>query len=148
MNMSPSPWLYNFLKQYERFRPTAYLPTPKDVPTIGWGHTKGAKLGDTCTSDQAQAWLEQDVAGAVASCNRLIHVPLNQCQFDALCSLMFNCGTAPLVGTLGSLLNAKDYAGAAQQFKRWDRQAGKELPGLENRRIAEMNHFLTPDANA
>lgn len=147
--MTPSPWLANFLKQYERFRPTAYKPTPNDVWTCGYGHTKGVTQTTTCTMAQALEWLEDDISErAVLPVCRLVNVPLTQCQFDALCSLVFNCGPDPLEKTLGQLLNAKDYAGAAAQFKRWDRQAGKELDGLEKRRIAEMNHFLTPDANA
>ena len=27
LSMVPSPWLYAFLKQYERFRPTTYAAT-------------------------------------------------------------------------------------------------------------------------
>lgn len=147
--MTSSPWLTQFLKTYERFRPTAYKPTPNDVWTIGYGHTEGVKEGDTCTMAQALAWLVGDVATrAVAPVCRLVNVPLTQNQFDALCSLVFNCGAYPLTHTLGTLLNRGDYAGAAQQFKRWDYQAGKELPGLEARRVAEMNHFLGLDGAA
>lgn len=142
--MTPSSWLYNFLKSYERFRPTAYKPTAKDVWTLAWGHTRGVKQGDTCTTSQGEEWLSQDTADAQHEVNTLIHVPLTQNQYDALVSLVFNCGPDPLTHTLGSLLNAKDYAGAAAQFKKWDYQAGQPLDGLEKRRVAEMNHFLTP----
>lgn len=145
MTMQPSPWLWNFLKQYERFRPTAYLPTQHDKWTCGWGHTKGVTQATICTQAQAQQWLEDDVAEAVSEVNRLVKVTINQAQFDALVSLTFNAGPGPLLKTLGARLNAGDIAGAAAQFKKWDWQAGVEIEGLEKRRIAEMNHFLGTD---
>lgn len=141
-DMAPSPWLYAFLKAQEQFRPTAFRPTKRDVWTIGYGHTKGVKEGDTCTTAQAEEWLQQDVVTAVMAVRNLVKVALTQNQFDALVSLIYNCGPEPLEKTLGQQLNAGNYNGAAGQFKRWDYQAGKELPGLETRRVAEMNHFL------
>lgn len=144
--MTPSGWLLTFLEAYERFRPTAYPATAseraKGIWTIGWGHTKGVKEGDTCTRAQAEQWLREDIAEAVREVLALCHVTLTQNQFDALVSLVFNCGPAPLQMTLGKLLNAGNYAGAAAEFKKWDRQAGKELDGLEKRRVAEAKHFL------
>ncbi len=139
--MTPSQWLYDFLKTYERFRPTAYLPTRNDRWTVGYGHTTGVKEGDTCSLAQAEEWLHQDIVNAVHLVSTRVTVPLTQNQFDALVSLIFNCGEEPLDKTLGHLLNAGDYVGAAAQFRRWDRQAGKELPGLEKRRIAEAARF-------
>ena len=40
----------------------AYLPTAHDVPTIGWGHTKGVYMGQIITLEGAQAMFEEDVA--------------------------------------------------------------------------------------
>lgn len=142
LNMVPSPWLFAFLKTYERFRPTAYKPTQNDVWTAGWGHTKGVTQATVCTQAQAQEWLQDDVAESVLAVCRLVHVPLTQNQFDALVSLVFNAGSAPLYKSLGVALNQSRYSDAAAQFKRWDYQAGVELPGLESRRVAEANHFL------
>lgn len=143
--MTPSAWLYAFLKQYERFRPTAYLPTPRDVPTIGYGHTRGVKMGDTCTMAQAEEWLAQDVVGASMAVNAYVTKPLTQNEYDALVSLTFNIGTGAFgTSTLLRKLNAGDMAGAALEFPKWDRQAGATLPGLLARREAEKAHFLTP----
>lgn len=143
--MVPSQWLYDLLESYEKFRPTAYPATAaeraKGIWTIGYGHTHGVKEGDTCTMTQAIAWLHEDVGKAVAAVLALVHVKLTQNQFDALVSLVFNCGPDPLSHTMGSMLNASNYAGAAAEFKRWDRQAGKELDGLEKRRLVEAAHF-------
>src|SRR5262249_10281827 len=107
--MTPSSWLFVFLKQYERFRPTAYCATPaeraKGIWTIGYGHTLGVKEGDTCTLDQAQRWLEQDTAASAHDVGAYVKVPLNQNQFDALCSLRFNIGgTAFAHSTLVDML--------------------------------------------
>jgi lysozyme len=140
--LTPSPWLYAFLRGFERFRPTAYLPTPRDRPTIGYGHTRGVKMGDTCTLAQALSWLQEDAQEAVGEVRRFVQVLLSQNEFDALCSLTFNCGPNPLELTLGHKLNAGDYAGAADEFLVWDKQKGRRLPGLDSRRIAERTHFL------
>lgn len=140
-HLKPSPWLFSFLKSYERFRPTAYKPTSTDKWTIGYGHTKGVKQGDTCTMDQALVWLAEDVQAAVDAVLQLVNAPLNQNQFDALVSLVFNTGPEPLEKTLGHLLNGGNYLGAADQFKRWHFQANKSLAGLEDRRVAEAAHF-------
>lgn len=93
--------------------------------------------------EQAIEWLQADVAMRAALwVNKLVTVKLNQNQFDALCSLVFNCGIHPLQRTLGTYLNKGDYADAAIQFLLWDKQDDITLPGLENRREAEKAHFL------
>lgn len=141
--MTPSPDCYAFIKNAERYRPTAYLPTPHDVPTIGWGHTKGVKMGDTCTTAQAEAWLQQDVASAANDVNNAVKVSINQHQFDALVSLTFNIGVDAFNGsTLLRKLNATDVQGAAGQFAVWNKQGGRVLPGLVTRRAAEAALFL------
>ena len=77
-----------------------------------------------------------------------IGVDLNQGQFDALVSLAFNIGgPAFRASTLARKLNAGDYSGASDQFKRWnksrDHKTGelRPLQGLTNRRAAEQAMF-------
>ena len=82
----------NIIKEHEALRLKAYLPTPNDVWTIGWGHTKTAKQGMTITEAQAEVLLSSDVAWAEAAVNQLVKVPLTQNQFDALVSFTFNLG--------------------------------------------------------
>ena len=138
-----STWVYDLLKSYEKFRPTAYLPTKKDKWTIGWGHTAGVKEGDTCTVAQAETWLHDDMATAVSAIHAHCTADLTQAQFDALVSLVFNIGAGAFEeSTLLRKLNDKDYGGAAVEFPKWDRQAGVELDGLERRRLAEQKRFL------
>ena len=131
-----------FIKSFEGFRSAPY----KDgggVWTIGYGSTHHVGP-DTppITESQALELLAEDVAPAEHDITSLIHVPLEQCQFDALVSLRFNCGTAPLHGTLGKLLNGADYDGAANQFTKWCHDNGKMIPGLLRRRQAECKVFL------
>ena len=42
------------IKEFEGLRLKAYIPVKGDVPTIGWGHTKGVKMGDRITKAQAE----------------------------------------------------------------------------------------------
>jgi len=122
-------------------------PGTKAAPwTIGYGHTAGVKQGDTCTLEQADKWLSDDILFAQTAVNRLVTVPLTQHQFDALVDFTFNLGAGALAGsTLLKLLNAKDYAGADAQFARWVRAGGGVLPGLVKRRALEAAWFNTKD---
>lgn len=132
------------IKYWEELRLEAYLPTPNDVWTIGWGHTKGVKKGDTITVEEAKDFLREDIAWAEAAVNDLVKVKLNQNQFDALVSFVFNVGTTNFKkSTLLKKLNAGDYNGAAEQFPRWNKQKGKVLNGLVKRRADEMQYFLS-----
>lgn len=50
------------LKSQEGLRNKTYIPTPGDVPTIGYGHTgKYAKPGAYITDDQAESLLKSDI---------------------------------------------------------------------------------------
>lgn len=130
------------VKEFEALRLQAYMPTPDDVPTIGYGHTKGVKMGDTCTEEEAQAWLREDLAEAEACVEEAITAVLTDNEFSACVSLAYNIGChAFKESTLAKRLNDADYDGARAQFLRWDRQAGRQLAGLTRRRKAEADLF-------
>lgn len=131
------------IKKREALRLKAYLDTG-GVPTIGYGHTHGVKLGDVCTQEQAERWLEGDASIAELAVNNLVRVSLNQNQFDALVCFVFNIGVAAFAAsTLLRKLNASDYEGAANQFGRWIYDNGKVVSGLVNRRAAERDLFIS-----
>ena len=138
------------LKSFEGCKLTAY-PDPGtggEPWTIGWGRTGGVKRGDTCTQAQADAWLLQDLDRFEQAVERLVSVTLTQNQFDALVSFCYNVGTGSLhSSTLLRKLLAGDYEGAQQQFARWNRAGGKEMPGLTRRRAAEAELFGQPDGD-
>lgn len=133
------------IKKWEALRLEAYLPTKDDVWTIGWGHTAGVYQGMKITKQEAELYFDEDVAWASEAVNKLVRVKLSQNQFDALVSFVFNIGlTAFKKSTLLRKLNAGDYHGAAAEFPKWNKQAGKVLNGLVKRRAEEMEYFLLP----
>lgn len=112
------------------------------VWTIGYGHTKGVKKGDTCTQDQAEAWLLEDIAAIVAAINRDVRVELTQGEFDALVDFAFNLGIGALErSTLWKKLNAGDFHGASLEFPKWANAGGKRVEGLFRRRLKEQVLF-------
>lgn len=85
---------FDIIKKWESCRLKAYLCSAK-VWTIGWGHTKGVKPGDTCTQEQADRWLLEDVIVFENFVSRYFK-NVNQNQFDALVSLCYNIGPGNL----------------------------------------------------
>lgn len=136
----------NLTEQFEGVRLSAYLDSV-GVPTIGYGHTSGVHMGMTCTQEQANEWLMQDVQVAVNAVNRLVTVQLTQNEFNALVDFTFNLGVGNLESsTLLKDLNAGNFEAAANQFELWDKAGGQVLAGLFRRRIAEKTEFNTPDS--
>lgn len=123
----------------------AYL-CPAGIPTIGWGCTKGVKLGMVWTREQADEGFRKEIAECERDVLRLVSVNLNQNQFDALVSFQYNCGK--LGGsTLLKKLNRGDYKGAQAEFMRWvwandpKTKEKVQLRGLARRRAAEAEMF-------
>lgn len=129
------------IKQFEGYYPVAYLCSA-GIPTLAWGHTKGVKLGDTCTEGQAEEWLRQDLMSAERSVSRLIKRPLLQNQFDSLASFVYNLGGGALQrSTLRQKVNRMEDAEAVAEFAKWTLAGGKRLKGLIRRRAAEAEMF-------
>lgn len=144
--MTPSENAYKIIEDFEGYRDKAYPdPGTGGSPwTIGYGHTRGVKPGDTCTEEQAEDWLHEDVAEAAAAVNEYVTIPLSQNQFDALVSFTYNLGVHNLNrSTLLTLLNRGDIEGAADEFLKWDMAGGRVLPGLDTRRHKERELFLS-----
>lgn len=129
------------IASWETFQPVAYLPTPQDVPTHGWGSTKDVKLGDRTTPDRALVRLLSDAEQHQRELRACIgDVALHQHEWDAYVSWAFNVGTgAACSSTLVRKLRADppDYLGACRELLRWNKQAGRVLAGLTRRRQAE-----------
>lgn len=138
----------NLIKQFEGCRLTAYQDSV-GVWTIGYGWTqpvdgKPVGKGMTITQQKADDLLKQGVIQYENGINSLVKVQLNQNQFDALVDFAYNLGVNALKGsTLLKKLNAGDYAGAANEFTKWNKAGGKELAGLTRRREAEKSLFLS-----
>jgi lysozyme len=131
------------VKEFEGCRLVAYR-CPAGVWTIGWGHT-GPEVTEGLTITQAKAdeYLEQDLGRVLAGVDRLVTTDLTVGQTAALVSFAYNVGLGALKhSTLLRLLNTGATEAAAAEFPRWNRAAGRVLPGLVRRRAAEMEMFL------
>lgn len=114
--------------------------------TIGFGSTtdeEGRPItpGTIWTRQKAERRFAQHLAQfereVIAALGSAIHAT-SQAQFDALTSFTYNVGPANLrSSTLLRKHKAGDYAGAAKEFTRWNRAAGRVMPGLTRRREAE-----------
>lgn len=135
----------SLVKQWEGFQPNAY-PDPGSVDgnpwTIGYGTTRIAgkpiKKGQQITEGEASRLLMIELDRIAAIVERLIKVSLTDNQFGALVSFTYNVGDDAFAkSTLLKKLNAGDYAGVPAQLARWNKNDGKVMPGLTNRRAAE-----------
>ena len=86
--------------------------------------------------------LERDMRAALQTVKDNVTVPLDTDEEAALTDFVYNLGAGNFMrSTLLRLLNAGDYAGAADQLSRWDLANGQVLAGLVRRRAAEKALF-------
>ena len=133
------------LMMMEGLRLTAYRDAT-GVPTIGYGHTKGVRMGDRISEDWARKLLRQDVA-EVERQVKAMRVASSEGQLDALVSFAFNVGIGRL--RRSTLLRLIREGGTKLQiqreFKRWVYAGGQRLRGLELRREWEARRFFEWD---
>lgn len=134
------------LKREEGCKLTAY-PDSRGVWTIGTGHTGkvdgvAVHKGMTITQDTADRLLRDDLSWVEHCIAERVTVVLNQNQYDALCSLIFNIGASAFISsTVRRQLNAGNYTTAADAFLKWSR-AGSNPTILAPRRGRERAMFL------
>ena len=115
---------------------------PKGELTIGYGHTSAAgeptvKPGMKITKAEAEAIFKRDIQKYVNDVNRLVTVELTQNQFDALVSFHYNTGALGK-STLLKKVNAGQFSQVPAEFMKWVNDNGRMVPGLVNRRRAEV----------
>lgn len=114
------------------------------VWTIGYGHTRGVKQGQVINHEQADEFLDSDLCQVESCISERVTVALNQNQFDALVSFVFNVGRQAFSdSTLLKKLNEGNYRAAADQFTRWVYDNNQFVQGLYNRRVAERDLFIS-----
>ena len=136
---------------FEGCRLTAYPdPGSRDGHpwTIGYGATgPGITQGTVWTQEQADTRFAQDIAKREPILAQLLGgAPTTQGQWDALLSFGFNVGMGDgglKTSTLLRMHKDGDYAGAAAQFARWNKNDGNVLAGLTRRRAAEAALYST-----
>jgi lysozyme len=120
--MTPSGACAALIERFEACRLTAYLPTPNDHWTIGWGETgPGIGAGTVWTRAEADARFAARLAAFGAGVDSALAGPTTQARFDAMTSLAWNIGLGAFAAsTLLRLHNAGDFAAVPAQFARWD----------------------------
>jgi lysozyme len=145
------------LAEWEGFKNDVY----KDVAnfkTIGVGHllTKDERASgilyigdqevewrDGLTDDDVVALLAQDVGPREDVVNDCVTTSLEQGQFDALVSFVFNVGDGAFrKSTLLRLINQGTFSLVPEQFMRWNKAGGRVVAGLNNRRSNEVRLWL------
>ena len=143
--MNTSPKGIALIKEFEGLRLKAYK-CPGGVWTIGYGHTAGVKPGMVITKAQAEEYLKADLIAFERYLNSL-GLTLNQNQFDALISFIYNVGTGNFSNsTLLRKVRANPQDNSIMdEFLRWVYSKGRVLPGLQRRRLAEMKLYFSND---
>ena len=103
-----------------------------DPWTIGWGSTgPDIKKGVVWTQQQCDDRFASHLDEFAQKVSKLLgSTPTTQHQFDAMVSFAYNVGVGNLsASTLLKKHKAGDYKGAAAEFARWNKAAGKVLPG-------------------
>lgn len=132
------------IKSFESCRLESYFDGK--VWTIGYGHTgEDVKEGMDITQLEANNLLYRDIMDREAQLVGVLKHEVNDNQFSALMSFMYNLGIGNLHGsTLLAKVNAGEFKDAAEEFPKWDRFLGKEMEGLLRRRLAEQALFVKP----
>jgi len=146
-NLSAQNSTIAFLMDVEKFEPKAYWDFKQW--SIGYGtgimpNGQKVKQGDTVTKAQAQAMLTRDVVSRANAVNRYVTANINQNQFDALVSFVYNLGETDFKNsTLLDVINANpvNFEAIAYQFRRWIYADGQVLDGLKTRREKEIQLY-------
>lgn len=139
----------NLIREFEGLRTKAYKAHfSEKFFSIGYGHYgPDVKPDDVCTEAYATKLLENDLKSFCQKVDKALtadEIEVNQNEFDALISFAYNVGVNALISsTLWQKLKIHDHEGAANQFLRWNKCNGFELPGLTKRREAERKLFLS-----
>jgi len=135
----------SLIKKFEGCELKAYR-CAANVLTIGYGSTKGVTEDMEITQEEAETLLQEEMHEYEGYINNMVKVPLEQHQFDAMVSWVFNLGSGNLSSsTLLRVLNEGKYEEVPEQILRWNKAGGKVLDGLVRRRTAESLLFEGKD---
>jgi lysozyme len=149
--MIPSQNGINLIKKWEKFKANSYL-CPAGVPTIGYGSTfwtdgRRVRLGQTVTLQEAEKLMAYFLANVI----HFIPDNVNQNQFDAICSLIYNIGVANFRKSklLKKVKENPDDLSIRDEFMKWTlhRKNGQLVPsnGLKNRRKEEADLYFSDE---
>ena len=123
---------------------------PAGVPTIARGRTRGVKMGDTCSQEQADAWFVEDLAEFTDGVQRALKRDASENELGALVSLAYNIGLAGFArSTVLKKHNEGDRQSAARAFALWNKAringVLQVVDGLTSRRAREAALYLSDD---
>lgn len=144
------------IKKFEHFMPNKYNDQAGHC-TVGYGtlihhgncngDASEASYANGITEEKATELLMERVNSTEKVINDTVTVTLNQNQFDALISFVYNIGTGAWKGsTCRRLLNQGQYESVPTEMKKWIKVRGKggvkvDSKGLINRRAQESALF-------
>lgn len=140
-----SQYCVDLIKYFEGFRSQAY-PDEGGVWTIGYGTTAGVKPGQTITEPEAEVCLMREMNESVVAIRKLVKVVLNQKQFDALVSMIYNIGIHAFArSTLLKLLNSGAHDMVPDEMQKWIYVQHRPNKVLKLRRALESSIFKGED---
>ena len=126
-----------FIGMWEGERFTAY-PDGGNVWTICTGHTKGVFKGMKATQAQCDAFLTEDLQEHSQGMRACATRPFKPDVEVAMLSLTFNIGVRAFCNSSALRRhNAGEDAAACELIKLWNKDDGRIVRGLVNRREAE-----------
>ena len=138
------------IRRFEGFSSTPYQCSA-GVWTVGYGTTRISgkpvnKYMEPISRQYAEELLMDDLQEFQEAIDRLVRVPLEQNQYDALLSLVYNIGIGAFSkSTLLKKLNKGKYDQVPYELARWNKAGGKVLNGLVRRRAAEAELWSQSD---
>ena len=109
--------------------------------TIGYGSTgRGIGKHTIWSKEQAEDALQEHVRYFVSGVVKLSPsiVSASPRRIAAVISWAYNCGLGNYrISTFKKRVDARDWEGAAVECRKWNKAAGRVLPGLTKRREAE-----------
>jgi len=139
----------DLVKGFEGFRPNYYYDSV-GVKTIGYGHacqpaSACNSLKGPLTEPQAAQMLAGELSSNYGRCvSQRVSGALNQNQYAALTSFVYNLGCGVLKGQLLSDINAGRWGNVASRMQQYNHAGGRVLPGLTRRRQAEAQLLQRP----
>lgn len=135
----------DLIKKFEGFSDKEYI-CPAGKPTIGYGHVilPNEHFPSSITKEEAETLLKKDLQPREKSLNILVKVSINQNQFDALMSFIYNIGVENFKqSTLLKFINEKLFNKIPNQFRRWKYINKVVSKGLLARREEEIKLWLS-----
>ncbi len=133
----------NFIREVEGFNREAYQDEG-GVWTIGYGHTREVKEGDTISTHKANLYLNTDLIIFEIQLQKLLRVDLTDNQYLALLSFIYNIGATQFAdSTVLKYVNERKFELVPDELRKWNKVNNEVSLGLTRRREMEANLFMS-----